>query len=465
MAEIYPDMQLIDGDETEAIAAMEEREGWDTYRIQNQYLCIHTSALEEKYLGCEVLCNFARDLNTHFYPYVERTAGIMLPLLQFIFHEDIRKVAAECLPYLVRCLVTSASQVAPAAEAAVKLFHAAVQELIAAIGKETDPSILLDLIDSLANCVEAAKPCTRPTPHALGQLGVSLNRQIAHLLARTVERNKMRSGEEGDCDVETEEQLDSEDLQEDDLLQGIENLIRSLLEVLHAVRAAASRAATPPSGALTARPGRVWGGGVWQDMLPFVGAMVPTLLQLLASQPCIAPRQYAICIVDDVIEFAGPACTPLILEHFQQPLLRALEDASPDVQQAAAYGVGVAGLTGDERLRPFCYDALRAIFRAMTTAKMADPAAVYARDNMVSAVAKVISSMGESLPLAEILPIWLSWLPIADDNEEARYVYGFLCRLIESNCPMLFGERHEHLPLVVKVRVMRADRTVAPRRV
>ncbi len=59
-----------------------------------------------------------------------------------------------------------------------------------------------------------------------------------------------------------------------------------------------------------------------------------------------------------------------------------------------------------------------------------DIQAINATENAISAVTKICKHI-DSVPLEEVLPIWLSWLPVVEDKEEAPHVYDYLCDLIE----------------------------------
>lgn len=56
--------------------------------------------------------------------------------------------------------------------------------------------------------------------------------------------------------------------------------------------------------------------------------------------------------------------------------------------------------------------------------------AINATENAISAVTKICKYV-EGVPLDSILPMWLSWLPVVEDKEEAPHVYSYLCDLIE----------------------------------
>lgn len=66
-----------------------------------------------------------------------------------------------------------------------------------------------------------------------------------------------------------------------------------------------------------------------------------------------ADRQWGLCIFDDVVEHCSPSSFKYA-EYFLRPMLQSLCDTSPEVRQAAAYGVGVMAQYGGESYRPFC---------------------------------------------------------------------------------------------------------------
>jgi len=64
-------------------------------------------------------------------------------------------------------------------------------------------------------------------------------------------------------------------------------------------------------------------------------------------------RQWGLCIFDDIIEHCSPSSFKYA-EYFLRPMLQSICDNSPEVRQAAAYGVGVMAQFGGDNYRPFC---------------------------------------------------------------------------------------------------------------
>ncbi|GBL83779.1 Importin-5 [Araneus ventricosus] len=53
--------------------------------------------------------------------------------------------------------------------------------------------------------------------------------------------------------------------------------------------------------------------------------------------------------------------------------------------------------------------------------------------------------------MEEILPAWISWLPVWEDDEEVKCIYNFLCTLLEANNPVLLGKENCNLPRIVQI--------------
>ncbi len=70
-------------------------------------VAIKTSALEEKATACNMLVCYFAELQEGMFPYIQPVTNIMVPLLSFIFSEDIRIAASALMPELVKSAVLS----------------------------------------------------------------------------------------------------------------------------------------------------------------------------------------------------------------------------------------------------------------------------------------------------------------------------------------------------------------------
>lgn len=93
---------------------------------------------------------------------------------------------------------------------------------------------------------------------------------------------------------------------------------------------------------------------------------------------------------------------------------------------------------GGDNYRPFCTEALPLLVRVIQSADSKTKENVNATENCISAVGKIMKFKPDCVNVEEVLPHWLSWLPLHEDKEEAVQTFSYLCDLIERYRPAFF---------------------------
>lgn len=96
-----------------------------------------------------MLVCYARELKEEFADYAEEVVKLMVPMLKFYFHDNVRTAAAESLPYLLECGRTRGPQYLQGMWAYI------LPELLKAIDSEPEQEVQVELLNSLAkvsNC-------------------------------------------------------------------------------------------------------------------------------------------------------------------------------------------------------------------------------------------------------------------------------------------------------------------------
>ncbi|KAL2239713.1 UNVERIFIED_CONTAM: Importin-5 [Sesamum indicum] len=161
-------------------------------------------------------------------------------------------------------------------------------------------------------------------------------------------------------------------------------------------------------------------------------------------------RRIAICIFDDVAE----QCREAALKYYDTHLpflLEACNDENPDVRQAAVYGLGVCAEFGGAVFKPLVGEALSRLNVVIRHPNALQPDNVMAYDNAVSALGKICQFHRDSIDSAQVVPAWLSYLPIKSDLIEAKVVHDQLCSMVERSDRDLLGPNNQYLPKVVSV--------------
>lgn len=119
--------------------------------------------------------------------------------------------------------------------------------------------------------------------------------------------------------------------------------------------------------------------------------------------------------------------------------------------QAAVYGLGVCAEFGGAAFKPLVGEALSRLNVVIRHPNALQPDNVMAYDNAVSALGKICQFHRDSIDSAQVVPAWLSCLPIKGDLIEAKVVHDQLCSMVEMSDRELLGPNNQYLPQIVAV--------------
>jgi hypothetical protein len=179
----------------------------------------------------------------------------------------------------------------------------------------------------------------------------------------------------------------------------------------------------------------------------FESEVLPFLSPIIANQPAgeeaprftEAQRACALCQMIDVLEHCGEGAQKFV-PGFMPVLMEAL--GSDTMRQAAGYGLGMCARFGGAY---FTRESAAVVATRLAQA-VAEPDAQSedkwaGTDNCVSAVGKMCRYRADVVDTAQLLPVWLSWLPLTGegDQEEAKTAHSVLADFIEEANPIVLG--------------------------
>ncbi|CAL9698324.1 unnamed protein product [Knipowitschia caucasica] len=288
------------------------------------------------------------------------------------------------------------------------------EPLIKAIGTEPDSDVLSEVMHAFAKCMELmGDGCLEKAQFE--ELGGILKAKLEeHFKNQRLRQDKR---EDEDYDEQVEETLQDED--ENDVY-----ILTKVSDILHSVFSSHK-----------------------ENVLLWFEQLMPLIVELLRAERPWADRQWGLCIFDDVVEHCSPSSFRYA-DFFLGPMLQSLVDPVAEVRQAAAYGVGVMAQYGGANYCKFCKEAIPRLVQVIQAPDSRSKENVNATENCISAVGKVMRFQPEWVSVGEVLPHWLSWLPLKEDKEEAVHTFDFLCDLIESNNPIVLGPDNANLPKI-----------------
>ncbi|KAL8008700.1 putative importin beta family [Plasmopara halstedii] len=434
-AKIQPDIQLFDIAEGDAEKDGQTVDGKDTMTLEirgvgKKRLDVNTSALEDKTNACNMLYQSASDLEGYFYPYVAEVAQVMIPLIDFEYVEDVRIVSSLTMAKLLNCAVDGTlnhghSAIAP--QFPQQLFEKCFEPMLKGLQEEEDLECLGAFAEAMSALLEVCKESQ--------DKGFSVGVPIEHVprvvgILKTVASNSaqrlMAQHRENQLDEDYDAEAALQQTENDELEEGV---FRSMIDSIGWIIKIQKEAFFP-----------VFHSHLLMFVKPLLEQKVVPML-----------RGQAICMIDDVIEHCGAAAQellPLFLDH----LVQGLEDQNPSVIQASAYGIGVSAEKCGGAFDPFCQNALEKLVHVINVSANADDDEVCAaRDNAISAVAKIILARGSAVDAAKMWTLWLTWLPLRTDVLEAQDVHSRLISLVNSGNTHVLGAEFSNLPQILKV--------------
>ncbi|KAF9289191.1 hypothetical protein BGZ68_009889 [Mortierella alpina] len=412
-AQLKPDFAVVDPeDDVESKYSTED--GWEFVGVDGQQFGIRTTVLEEKCTAIEMLNCYARELGPGFRPYLEKVRDVALPLLKFYFHDGVRHAAATTLPQLISC----AQQAELGQEYMIAFWHTIFLKMVEVMATESDPAFLMQLYVSFYESLDFMGPGPSLTQEYLELFTRATETQLKEFYARL----KRREEERANADEEDEEVIDEEEVTEDTVLGEISRAIHSVLKT-HGV--------------------------AYLGHIKSLEGVLATFL----SDTSASARQWAICVLDDLVEFTGPHSWPIMVPYLPYILESLLDPTAADVRQAAAFGLGKMGMYGGPMYAEVCSAALTPLFQVIHEPGSRTLENVFATENAISAVTKICRFNSSQFDVNTVLPSWVQTLPIVHDEEEAPFVYAYLMDLVERQHPSVLGLNNVNVPHLVTVMV------------
>ncbi|CAI5473246.1 unnamed protein product [Closterium sp. Yama58-4] len=424
-ASLKPDVTISDIDDDTANDD-DDDDSVETITIGDKKIGIRTSMLEEKATACNMLCCYADELKEGFFPWIDQVAQLMVPLLKFYFHEEVRKAAAQSIPELLLDGKLAVEKgVAPAVTATAEgekrylkqMVDFLVPPLVEVLTKEPEVEMIVVMLESLQECIQLGG--AELSAEQVAQVVAQLKAVVEGSRGRRKERLERTQTE--DFDEEESELLQEENEQEDEVLDQVGDCIGELV--------------------------RVFKG----SFKPFADDLAPFVLQMMDKSRPSTERRVGICIFDDLAENMGDAAAsyfPAFLPH----ILEAVLDPLPEIRQSAAYGIGICAQHGGAAFTPYVPDTVARLGQVVSSADSKTELSVSATDNAISALGRLCEHQAHApFDSAHVLSVWLAYLPIREDRAEAKVAHAQLCGLLERSDARILGPNNQNLPHIVGV--------------
>jgi len=195
---------------------------------------------------------------------------------------------------------------------------------------------------------------------------------------------------------------------------------------------------------------------------PIFRPMFPNLIKFCQPHRPASDRSMAIGCIAEVSEVIGTRMADYLPDVFTV-VLAGLRDPSVAVRRNSAFCLGSIVMTKIPVVKQAyaqCLANLQGLFNLSGVSEKDKDQVMAARDNAVSALAKMITAGAESLPLPDVVKLMLSGCPLVEDQTEAKYVYPCLIQLFASHPDVMAP----HIPAVIAIfaQVLGTDHVEEP---
>ena len=393
LASAKADIQLLDDEDQ--IAKVQQEEGWEMVPLKGKVIGIKTSILEDKHMAIELIVIYAQQLKGAFEPYVmEIMEKVSLPGLAFFFHDPVRVASAKSVPVLLDAMKHAHGG------GSIQLQHIweiTVEKILEVLSAEPAIDTLAEMYQCFYESVEVVgKNCLTQKHMA----------EFIESVRSTLEDYQQRVKQRAEEQQETEEGEE----ENEDILFAIEDdqtLLSDMNKAFHTIFKNQETSFLPS----------------WARLMPFYDAFI--------TSSDSTQRQWALCIMDDVLEFCGDQSWSY-QDHIRKPLVDGMHDEIPANRQAACYGVGIAAQKGGANWSSFVAESLPTLFQVCQLPQAREDDHVFATENACASIAKILQMNSSKVPnVQEVFVHWLNTLPVVNDEEAAPYAYMFLASLID----------------------------------
>ncbi|KAJ2801227.1 hypothetical protein H4R20_003759 [Coemansia guatemalensis] len=170
---------------------------------------------------------------------------------------------------------------------------------------------------------------------------------------------------------------------------------------------------------------------------PIMDTFLPHIAGYAKPAVAVSERAMAVGCLAEISKNMGPGITKYAECAGNQPcpcpelfpvFMRALQDEHAELRSNAAFGVGAFIESATVDASAYFNDVLKALYPLFGI----DGNPNNVKDNAAGCVARLILENADAVPLADVLPVWISALPIRGDHLEDIPVYDAICHLFRN---------------------------------
>lgn len=397
---------------------------------------VNTSESEDAEISIGLIKVFVGQMKDHYLPYLEKTSEMLTFLIDKSQNEDLRIAASECLAGLV--IAIKESKVENREEIVRKITQDYLEKLWKSLRDE------YDMAEDMARIIQSMSKIVVAGGRVMGEQEIAqFNDNILKVLKDSDTRKGINyflldqqnedkaqpaaaeDDDEDGYDSEEVEYLEEENQREEKLHCAIADLIGAMFITYKELTLPLAQA-------------------VSQNILPKV--LDPTL--------SVYMNKFGILLVNYMLEGLGIDLIQNEVKPLTEILVKYVVNKHAQVRETAAKGIRLLAEITKDSFQAIANDCIVALDEALRAPRQDDSQSDFkaAKDNVVAALGQIIKTQTQIATQTDVLKIWMSCLPLKNDEVLARMQHELLVDLIlEVNATLVFGAKGENLGDVVRI--------------
>ncbi|XP_076920880.1 uncharacterized protein LOC143582105 [Bidens hawaiensis] len=359
-------------------------EAHDEPRMRN--ISIRTGVLDEKAAATQALGLFALHTKSAFAPYLEESLRILVKHSCY-FHEDVRLQAITGLKNILIAAHAVFQVQHDGASKAREILESVMNIYIKTMNEDDDKEVVAQACMSVADIIK--------------DFGYAA---VEPYMPRLVESTLVLLKQESVCQqIESDSDIDDDDSAHDEvLMDAVSDLLPAFAKAMGS------------------------------HFAPIFATLFEPLMKFAkGSRPAQDRTMVVACLAEVAQDMGAPIAA--YVDAIMPLVLKELASSSETNRRNAAFCVGELCKNGGASSLKYFGDVLRGLYPLFGESEPDDAV----KDNAAGAVARMIMAHPESVPLNQVLPVFVKGLPLKEDHEESMPVYSCVCNLVLSSNPQI----------------------------
>uniref|UniRef100_A0A1D1ZIV0 Putative importin subunit beta-4 n=1 Tax=Anthurium amnicola TaxID=1678845 RepID=A0A1D1ZIV0_9ARAE len=351
----------------------------DEPRVRN--ISVRTGVLDEKAAATQAIGLFALHTKSSYAPYLVESLMILVRHSTY-FHEDVRLQAIISLKHIltaVQALPTGHDEMVQKQEILDTVMNIYIKTMMEDDDKEVVAQACMCMADIVKEC------------------GYML---MTPYVPRLAEATLTLLREDSQCQqIESDSETDEGDINHDEvLMDAVSDLLPAFAKAM---------------------------GSHFEPI--FANLFEPLMKFAKVRRPPQDRTMVVACLAEVAQEMGSPIAG--YVDKVMPLVLKELASSEATNRRNAAFCVGELCKNGGPTTLKYYGEILRALHPLFADSEPDDAV----RDNAAGAIARMIIVQPQSLPLNQVLPVFLKALPLKEDHEESMTVYSCVCDLVLSS--------------------------------